>query len=178
MVAQDARNFHCRACVEDRNRCQWNDRARVYAAATPAGLDVLAGAGSGFDSLAVDRQRLERNAVTRLTGSGYYLAGIRASGSALVRRAAMIRGPAASLPENVDLCEDSSVHGVDTRGGYRLICPRRCHRGGDGHPVHPCRSSSLKTSAAKERPIPRGIAMTSEFIPGRSPYNDDYFSSG
>ncbi len=123
MVAQDARYFHCRACVEDRNRCQWNDWARVYAAATPSGLDVLAGAGSGFDSLAVDRQRLERNAVTRLTGSGYYLAGIRASGSALVQPAAMTRGPAASLPENVDLCEDSSVHGVDTRGGCRLICP-------------------------------------------------------
>ncbi len=104
-------------------RCQWSDWGRVYVAATPAGLDALAGVGSGFDALAVDWQSLGRDAVTELTGSGYYLAGIRTGGSALVQPAALMRGLGTSLPANVDLYEDSPVHEIDARGGYRLVCP-------------------------------------------------------
>ena len=36
--------------------------------------------------------------------------------------------------------------------------------------------ASLKTSAAKGRPIPRGITRTARLITRPTSYNDDYFS--
>ena len=111
------------SCGTTRSSASGASGARIYVAATPAGLDALAGVAAGFDTLAVDWRRLEADAVAEVTGSAFYRAGVRVEGSALVQPAAMMRGLGATLPANVDLYEDSPVQEIDTRGGVRIVCP-------------------------------------------------------
>ena len=58
--------------------------------------------------------------MTELTGSGFYLSGLRTHGNGLINPAAMVQGLAACLPENVTLFEDSPSNAVTVDHPLRL----------------------------------------------------------
>ena len=104
-------------------QCQWSDWGRIYVAAEASAEGELKGVSDGFDALGVPWRGLDRDDLEAVTGSRFYRRGVRADGSALVQPAAMMRGLAATLPANVTLYEESPVHEIGTKGGFRLACP-------------------------------------------------------
>ncbi len=83
-------------------------------------LDAVA---AGFEALDVPINRLDRDRLEEITGTGFYSQGVRLRGSALVQPAAMMRGLGATLPGNVALYEESPVAELRAEDGFRLICP-------------------------------------------------------
>ena len=108
---------------EHQIQCQWSDWGRIYVAAGDGAESELKGVSDGFESLGVPWRELDREGLDAVTGSRFYRRGVRVDGSALVQPAAMMRGLAATLPENVALFEESPVLEMGTRGGFRLVCP-------------------------------------------------------
>ncbi len=104
-------------------QCQWSDWGRIYVAAEASAEGELKGVSDGFDALGVPWRGLDRDDLEAVTGSRFFRRGVRADGSALVQPAAMMRGLAATLPANVTLYEESPVHEIGTKGGFRLACP-------------------------------------------------------
>ncbi len=110
--------------LRHRIACDWDERGFLHVAAGEAGLrsleelrDWLAGRGETFDWL-------ERAAMEGVTGTSFYRAGVRLPGSVLVQSAALARGLAASLPEGVELFEESPVREIEGAGPYRLEAGR------------------------------------------------------
>jgi glycine/D-amino acid oxidase-like deaminating enzyme len=104
-------------------QCDWSDWGRIYVAAETLAEDALKGVADGFDRLGVPWREVDRDGLEEITGTRFYLRGVRAEGSALVQPAAMMRGLAAALPINVTLYEESPVVELDMRGGFWLACP-------------------------------------------------------
>jgi|CXWL01.1.fsa_nt_gi glycine/D-amino acid oxidase-like deaminating enzyme len=114
-----------RVVGESAIECDWDDRGWLHVAAGEAGLrDLLdlkawlEGRGESFEWLAADGLR-------RVTGTGYYRAGLRLPGRPLVDAGKLVRGLAASLPAQVTLHEDSPVLELLRDGdSWRVRTPR------------------------------------------------------
>jgi glycine/D-amino acid oxidase-like deaminating enzyme len=104
-------------------QCDWSDWGRIYVAAETSAEGALKGVSEGFDKLGVPWRQIDRDSLEEITGTRFYLRGVRAEGSALVQPAAMMRGLASTLPINATLYEESPVTELSTRGGFRLVCP-------------------------------------------------------
>jgi glycine/D-amino acid oxidase-like deaminating enzyme len=100
--------------------CDWTEGGRLHGAAGEAGLRALERWQVGADALGEPYERLDREALTALTGTSYYRAGARSPGSVMVQPAALVRGLARALPDSVDLFEESPVESIAPSGGFRL----------------------------------------------------------
>jgi glycine/D-amino acid oxidase-like deaminating enzyme len=100
--------------------CDWTERGRLHGAVGDEGIRALKTFFAGADALGEPYERLAGDALARLIGTKYYCAGGRTPGSAMVQPAALARGLARSLPENVDLFEHSPVRTIDTGTGFTL----------------------------------------------------------
>jgi len=94
-----------RAVDEHGIDCAWDDTGWLHVAATDPGLASLAGLREWLDSRGERYDHHGAQAMRRIVGSGYYREGVRLPGSVLVQPAALVRGLARSLPENVHLYE-------------------------------------------------------------------------
>jgi len=104
-------------------QCDWSDWGRIYVAAETSAEGALKGVSEGFDELGVPWRQIDRDSLEEITGTRFYLRGVRAEGSALVQPVAMMRGLASTLPINATLYEESPVTELSTRGSFRLVCP-------------------------------------------------------
>ncbi len=100
--------------------CDWTERGRLHGAAGDEGMRALQAFFAGADALGEPYERLDRDGLAGLTGTRYYRAGARTSGTAMVQPAALVRGLARSLPENVDLFEESPVLAVHSGSAFTL----------------------------------------------------------
>lgn len=100
--------------------CDWMERGRLHTAAGDEGMRALERFLAGADALGEPIERLDRDALAALVGTSYYRAGARTPGTVMVQPAALVRGLARSLPENVDLFEESPVCALHSGGGFRL----------------------------------------------------------
>jgi len=113
---------HLRRIVERHQiRCDWNEWGRVYVAASPEGEAYLDGVERGYTHLGEPIRPLDRDEVAALTGSDFYMRGLHAAGSALVQPAALMRGLGETLPENVELFEESPVSEIHRETPFRLV---------------------------------------------------------
>ncbi len=101
-------------------RCNWSDWGRVYAAAGDDADAHLSALSRVYDELLQPWTLLDAADMARLTGSAFYRSGLRARGNGLVNPAAMVRGLAACLPENVTLYEESPIVSVAVDRPHRL----------------------------------------------------------
>lgn len=104
--------------------CDWNDRGFLHVAAGETGLASLATLRGWLDARGEAYEWLDRNGMTRVTGSSFYRAGLRLPGSVLVQAGALVRGLAATLPAPVEVFEESPVRAITGRGPYRLASGR------------------------------------------------------
>jgi glycine/D-amino acid oxidase-like deaminating enzyme len=100
--------------------CDWTERGRLHSAAGDVARRDLEQFLAGADALGEPYQRLDRAALAARTGTAYYSAGAYTPGTVMVQPAALVRGLARTLPENVDLFEESPVRTVASGDTFRL----------------------------------------------------------
>ncbi len=93
--------------------CQWAELGRLHVAVEPGTqkhLEDLVGLLAQFDE---PHEPKDAAQLASILGTEYYRAGVHIKGTVLLQPAALMRGLAAALPENVDLYEETPVLGID-----------------------------------------------------------------
>jgi glycine/D-amino acid oxidase-like deaminating enzyme len=104
---------HLRELVQAHGiECAWSARGRLHGALGELGMRQLERFRAGLDAMGEPCEPLDAAAVTAITGTSHYRGGVRTPGAVMVQPAALARGLAASLPANVELFEESPVHGI------------------------------------------------------------------
>ncbi len=96
--------------------CTWTEGGRLHGAASDVGLRALERFLRGLDAMGEPYDALDAAAMATRTGTGHYRAGAHTRGTVTMQPAALVRGIASTLPENVEIFEDSAVARV---GGGR-----------------------------------------------------------
>ncbi|RZV40995.1 MAG: FAD-binding oxidoreductase [Acidimicrobiales bacterium] len=93
--------------------CQWVREGKYHAAATTRGERMLGQFAESLDSIDEDYHLVDADECAAVFGTSYYRRALHAPHSYLCQPAAMVRGLAATMPENVSVYEDSMVTSVD-----------------------------------------------------------------
>jgi len=93
--------------------CDWRREGKYHAAATTKGEKLLQGFAASLDAIDEDYTRHDATDLKQVFGTDFYRSAIHAPHSYLVQPAAMVRGLAATMPENVTVYEDSMVTDLD-----------------------------------------------------------------
>ena len=113
---------HLRQIVRDfQIQCDWSDWGRLYGSAGSDGEIHLDEIATTLESLEMPFERLDHDRMRHDLGTDFYLRGLFAPGNALVNPAAIVSGLAQTLPENVDVFEDSPVIAIDRDAGQFRI---------------------------------------------------------
>ncbi|MEM7424417.1 MAG: FAD-binding oxidoreductase, partial [Pseudomonadota bacterium] len=113
--------------------CDWSDDGKYHAAVTERGTrDVLKPFARELDALGEPYEWIDREVLAGRIGTRHFHAAIFTPGGALLNPAALVRGIADTMPENVALHENSPVteityqNGIQltTRGGGSVRAPR------------------------------------------------------
>ncbi len=104
--------------------CNWSRDGKYHTAVSAKGVrDVLEPFARELDALGEPYTWIDKSGVAEKIGSEHFTAAVYTSGGALMNPAALTRGLANSLPENVVLCENSPVTEVDYQNGVHLTTP-------------------------------------------------------
>ena len=103
--------------------CDWDESGFLRAAAGAEGLRQLARWPARLEAAGVCHRWLDAEATAALTGTRFYRAAIHLPGTVTVQPAALARGLARSLPEEVTVFEASPVRAIRRRrpaGSFRI----------------------------------------------------------
>lgn len=102
--------------------CQWSHAGKYQGAVGQRGLAYLQHFETLLTNLGEPFRLVERDELAQVLGNTYYSRAIFTPGCYLMQPAAMVTGLAHSLPENVELLEESPITGLqrDGRGGWLL----------------------------------------------------------
>jgi glycine/D-amino acid oxidase-like deaminating enzyme len=101
--------------------CDWGRRGKYHAAVSDRGVrDVLQPIVKELDALGESYRWIEGDALAAEIGTPYYKAAVHTPGGGLMNPAALTRGLADSLPENVTLYERTPVAAMESADGIRL----------------------------------------------------------
>ena len=116
---------HLRETVRDYQiQCDWSDWGRLYGSAGPDGEMHLDEIATTLAALDMPFERLDRDRMRHDLGTEFYLRGLYVPGNALVNPAAMVSGLAQTLPENIDLFEESPVIAIKRESGrFQISTP-------------------------------------------------------
>jgi glycine/D-amino acid oxidase-like deaminating enzyme len=105
--------------------CQLERTGTYRGAATARGVRYLENYRAYLDAAGLAYQRLDSAALEARLGTGYYRYGLYSPDCSLVQPAALIRGLADALPENVTLFEETPAIALERdANGWRLECPK------------------------------------------------------
>ncbi len=93
--------------------CQWVKEGKYHAAATDRGEGMLDQFAESLDAIGEDYTMLDAAQCAEVFATSYYTKALHAPHSYLVQPAAMVRGLAATMPDNVSIYESSMVRSVD-----------------------------------------------------------------
>jgi glycine/D-amino acid oxidase-like deaminating enzyme len=110
--------------VEHDIQCDWREPGHVQVAVGERGRAALEDYCRTLDEVGDPYERVDAQAIAKLTGSERYTAGARVPGTVLMQPAALVRGLAAALPPGIELFEESPVIGLKLGETIRLDCPR------------------------------------------------------
>jgi glycine/D-amino acid oxidase-like deaminating enzyme len=99
--------------------CQWSRRGKYMVAVGDGTQQALQQTQDFLLAVGAQSEVLGREALKERLGTGRYRMGLYSPGTCLMNPAALTRGLAASLPENVDLYEDSPI--TETRFDSRTL---------------------------------------------------------
>ena len=101
--------------------CDWSLDGRYHTAVSKRGVkDVLEPYAKELEALGEEFHWLDKSEVTKRIGSKHFTAAVFTPGGALMNPAALTRGLADSLPDNVTLYENSPVTEVIYENGIHL----------------------------------------------------------
>lgn len=105
--------------------CDWSKRGKYHAAHSARGTEeVLQAFAKELEALGEPFRWLDAKELQGEIGTPYFHAAIHTPGGALMNPAALCRGLADSLPDNVALHEGTPVTRLEQSNGIRLTTPR------------------------------------------------------
>ena len=93
--------------------CDWRLEGKYHAAASTKGEKMLEHFAASLDAIDEEYTRHDAADLKAVFGSGFYRSAVHAPHSYLVQPAALVRGLADTMPENVTVFEDSMVDDFD-----------------------------------------------------------------
>ncbi|NNF77743.1 MAG: FAD-binding oxidoreductase, partial [Rhizobiales bacterium] len=105
--------------------CDWSKDGKYHAAVTEEGSDaMLAPFAAELDALGEPYQWVEDDTLDKKLGTKHFKRAIYTPGCVLMNPAALVRGLADSLPENVSLFENTPVTEIEYRNGAEAKTPQ------------------------------------------------------
>lgn len=89
--------------------CDWRREGKIHAAASPKGEATLAGFAASLDAVDEEYHLYDAAECRRRFGTDFYRSGLHAPHSVLVNPAQLVIGLAETMPDNVQVFEDSMV---------------------------------------------------------------------
>ncbi|MGH8806690.1 MAG: NAD(P)/FAD-dependent oxidoreductase, partial [Noviherbaspirillum sp.] len=109
--------------------CGWSPQGKYHAAATEGGMRNLKATLQQYRDWGVSFTELDADTLAQKFGTRYYKYGYHSANNVFVQPAALIRGLADSLPENVHLLECEPVLALDGNGPFHVKTARASFRG-------------------------------------------------
>lgn len=105
--------------------CNWSRRGKYHTAVSERGVkEILEPVSRELTSLGEPWRWLDAKALAAEIGTSYHLAAVHTPGTVLMNPAALVRGLADSLPDNVTMYEHSPVVEVSYENGVNLTTPK------------------------------------------------------
>lgn len=105
--------------------CDWSETGKLQGAVKSRGTGMLRKFCAALDFIGEPYEILDREACHEIMGTHYYAGAVYTRGCVLVDPFALVRGLAASLPENIDLADDTAVTRFEPKtGGFSLTLNR------------------------------------------------------
>ncbi|SFU97420.1 NAD(P)/FAD-dependent oxidoreductase [Halomonas korlensis] len=100
--------------------CDWREQGKLHGAAKEQGIRALEAFAKGLSGLDEPYRELDATEMEAVTGTSFYKAGLHAPGCVQVQPAALVRGLGQTLPDNVQVFEDSPVRQIDVGNPHAL----------------------------------------------------------
>ncbi|WP_175690563.1 NAD(P)/FAD-dependent oxidoreductase [Burkholderia anthina] len=101
--------------------CDWRDDGKFHASVNKKGAAALAHFADGLARIGEAFEWLDPPAIQAVTGTGFYTGALFTPGCSTVQPAALMRGLAATQPDNVTVFELSAVTAIEQRGDTRVL---------------------------------------------------------
>ncbi|KAB0661204.1 NAD(P)/FAD-dependent oxidoreductase [Burkholderia diffusa] len=101
--------------------CDWRDDGKFHASANKKGAAALAHFADGLTRIGEAFEWLDQAAIKAVTGTDFYTGALFTPGCSTVQPAALMRGLAATQPDNVTVFELSPVTLIEPRGDTRVL---------------------------------------------------------
>lgn len=101
--------------------CDWNPIGKYHAAATPDGEKRLKEALNHYQDWGVPYRELKKDALEHQLGTAHYQYGYHSDNNIFVQPAAMVRGLADNLPQNIFLWEGEPVIALHKGKPHRVV---------------------------------------------------------
>lgn len=102
--------------------CEWSQRGHLTAVVEPKRVGKLHATARTLEAAGEAYSWFEGDDLADLIGTHYYHAAILTPRTVLVNPAAMCRGLGETLPENVELYEETPVHRIESGSPIRIQC--------------------------------------------------------
>ncbi|WP_321924191.1 NAD(P)/FAD-dependent oxidoreductase [Paraburkholderia guartelaensis] len=113
---------YVRSMVRQHNiDCDWRDEGKFHASVNKKGLDALSHFAQGLTRIDEAFEWLDQGAIRAVTGTNFYQGALFTPGCSTVQPAALMRGLAATQPENVTVFELSAVTEIEHRGNEKVL---------------------------------------------------------
>ncbi len=120
-LARAAIDYHQAQIDRYAIECDWSQPGKYHAAVSPQGVsEVLEPFARELDALGERYQWIDKTDLDKRLGTRHFAAAVHTPGCRLLNPAALVRGLADTLPENVTLYENSPVVALENNGGVKL----------------------------------------------------------
>ncbi len=102
--------------------CEWSRKGHLTAVVDPKREENLRSTVRMLEATNEDYEWYNRDAIARTTGTNHYHAAVLTPRSIMINPAAMCRGLGETMPENVEVFEESPVHRVEPGSPVRIEC--------------------------------------------------------
>lgn len=96
--------------------CSWENTGSIHAAVASQNFAKLRHHAQAFTDMGIDASLMEEDDLTERLGTDYYKLGVHSRGGALLQPAALAKGLANSLPEQIEIFENSPVLNIENEG--------------------------------------------------------------
>jgi len=124
-LARAAIDYHEKQINRYDIKCDWSQTGKYHAAVTEKGVgEVLEPFARELEALGEPFKWIEKVDLDKRLGSTHFAAAVHTPGCRLMNPAALTRGLADNLPDNVSLHEHSPVIQFEHSGGVKLTTPK------------------------------------------------------
>jgi glycine/D-amino acid oxidase-like deaminating enzyme len=120
-LARAAIDYHEKQIDRYRIQCDWNQPGKYHAAVTEQGArEVLEPFAKELEALGEPYQWIDKNRLDKSLGTSHFSAAVHTPGCRTMNPAALTRGLADNMPDNVTLYENSAVTEFEQTRGIQL----------------------------------------------------------